>query len=152
LPWLIEITNKGFSGVDLSDILNVLEVFGSGLSWAILELEAEAKPDWSRNMSELREQIARSPSGLKLSWSELVSLAEDFEQVINGVFVGVRKGEPIPTLPLDQGLYESSEIVIHAFDTTLWEVCARDKTITEAIQNAFKGTRLLEGPRPESLS
>ena len=150
--WLVEITDKGFSGTDLSDILNVLEAFGPGLSWTILELEAEAKPDWSGNMSKLREQIARSPSCLKLNWSELVCLAGDLEQVIDGVFVGVRKGEPTPTLPLDRGLYESSEIVIHAFDTTLWEVCARDKTIIEAIQNAFRGTRLLEGPRPESSS
>ena len=128
---------------DLIDLLRLVAPEGPTLAWATIDLwtqlrEAAPLPN-GRRYGEFEAAIRAAPAGVRVSWDELLALAEAFQQVIDGVFVACQAGAPIPSL--DAGLtpqfYAACAIVLEALDSTLWRVYARDPAVLQRIRAAF---------------
>lgn len=146
---IIEIKDRDAQGgltVELTHILNLLAPEGRPLSWAILDLEATGDLGGGKDMLDLEQEIEQSPTGLLMSWDELVSLARAFFQVINTVIVGCKDAASVPKLHPEENLYASSEIVLEAIDSSLWRVYARDDKVLRRLQKAFRDVELLKQP------
>lgn len=146
---IIEIKDKDAQGglaVELTHILEVLVPEGCQLLWAILDLEATGDLGDGKNMLDLEQEVEQSPTGLLMSWDELVSLACAFFQVINTVIVGCKDATAVPKLHPEENLYTSNDIVLEAIDSSLWRVYARDDKVLRRLQRAFRDVKLLEQP------
>lgn len=137
---------QGVLAVELSNLLDLVTVEGSLLTWALLDLYATGDLGDDRSMLDLERQIAASPTGLLLSWDELRALASAFTQVIDGVFVGCRDVASIPPLHPKAELYARCEIVLEAVDSTLWTVYARDDRVLQRLQAAFHDVQAVAVP------
>lgn len=124
--------------IDLAKILDLLTPNEHRLFWTILDLEATGELGDGRNMLDLEEEIEQSPSGLHVSWDELVSLAHTFLQVINAVIVGYNRADSVPTLESRSNLYRSNEIVLEMIDSTVWRISAKDDGLIQKLQTALR--------------
>lgn len=133
---IIEINRNtdGILDVDLIDILNVIEAEGDALSWTLYDLEATGDLGDGNKMLDLEQEVRDSPTGLRLNWSDLVSLARRLFQVTNATLAG--SGAPIAASGLSE-VYAHSEIVLEAIDSSLWRVYAKSDSVIEKLKRAF---------------
>ncbi len=131
--------NPRLLALDLVDLLALVAPEGRQLVWAILELEGEGVlPD-----DRYRQEIEASPTGAVVNWDELVAIAHALKQVIWGVFVGCTDASAVPSLHPDADLYNPSEIVIEAIDSTYWRVYARDDRVLQRLGAAFRDVKMV---------
>ncbi len=138
---IIEIKDKNAKRiltVELAHILDSLEPEGHHLSWTILDLEATGDLGDGKNMLDLEQEIQQSPQGLHLSWDQLISFSRCFFQVINAVIVGGKDSTTVPILQPGGDLYQGSEIVVEAIDSSLWRIYARDEEVLQRFQRTFR--------------
>jgi hypothetical protein len=79
----------------------------------------------------LVQHVDSSPFGVPLSWESLADLLNNLVQVVDGNFVGCSDPAQVPRvqdtdLPT---LHHSCELVVTAFDSTLWWVSAPQPVI-----------------------
>lgn len=144
----IEIKDKAASGllaIGLTDILNIIGDEGNGLYWAILDLEARGDlASLGTSMLDLEQKIAVAPQGLIVNWDKLNAFAHAFDEVINGIFLGVKKTSYVPKLEPHVDLYSQSEFVIEAIDSSLWSVFSKDEKVIQQLQAKFHDIKLIE--------
>jgi hypothetical protein len=75
----------------------------------------------------VERQVAQSPSGLRITFAELVELASGLQQVIDGLFVAASDAAPLPTrTDPDLVILEQADVVLAAFDSSFWLISAPD--------------------------
>jgi hypothetical protein len=134
--------NPDVLDVGLDDILTAIEPFGEHLVWSILELNAEGRLTGQRTMRDLMEEVEQSPRGVVMDWPQLRAFARDVFQVVDGIFVGCRDAESVPALRPRADLFTSSEIVLQAIDSTLWQVYACDERVLRRIEQQWRSERV----------
>jgi hypothetical protein len=144
MPMAIEIrdvNNEGFLTFDLFDLLEQLRPEAEILNWHILDLEATGNLGPEINMLDFESSIAQSRDGVRFTWEQLVDLSRKLFQIMNLVLVGQKNSHMEISLMIDKKkLYESSEIVIEAIDSSLWLVYAKKDEIIHRLQLKFKQT------------
>jgi hypothetical protein len=127
--------------VTLADLLECIASEGRALTWTILDLEAVGELSDGRNMLDLEDRIAVSPYGLIVSWEWLVALAQDLEQVVNGLIVGVK--DPLMTRQISReaDFCAVSDLALEAVDSSLWSVYARDDRVLKRLRTRFRDTQ-----------
>lgn len=137
---IVEYTQSGSLAFDLKDLLTTLADWGSGLGWSVFSLRA-AGEDIVR-----LEAISDSPSGIVLSWRELLVLSGQVTQTYDGVFVGCVPGGTPPTQKRDREMEipDACELVIEAVDSTYWVVAAAAPGAIQALQARFSHTEPYE--------
>ena len=149
---LMDIDPLGFLAFDLQEVLEAIEPEGRHLSWSIRELEATAFADvLDRPINEFERLAANSPSGLAISWDELVALSRGLKQTINGTFVGTRVADSTGGLSDEKNRFDSDKVIIHAIDGTLWEVHTRQSSIVERFKNKFRRIKVIERKEAEAI-
>jgi len=139
MAFFVEI-HDGPLAFDLIDLLRIIEPEGGRLNWAIFELEALGQPKCG-NLLDLEKAANESESGLPMSWQELKELAENLLQVIWGLFVAVRPGQPFPSKqPLSQ-LLPHTELLLRAFDSSHWAIYAREDFFLKRLKGKFRDIR-----------
>lgn len=129
--------------VQLGDLLDAIPD-ADELVWSVMELWAVARDD-NTDFVTIERKAAESPTGLRLSTSELRELAARQMQLIDGIVVGYRDDPPTRS---DADLRASSEVVIEALDSTLWRISTRDRAVIDAVRRNYHDVRTVE---PESL-
>lgn len=132
---------KGFLAFDLRDILVQLPNAAWTLEWSVLELDALPAAGCELRVSSVSETVAASQRGVTLKWSELESLANSVLQIIDGKFAAYRPGSDLPVKGAN--VYEDSEYVIEAVDSTYWRVFSRDDAALGRLRKHFKEIRTL---------
>ncbi len=132
--------------VTLADLLECIAPVGRGLTWTILDLEAVGELSGKRNMLDLEEQIQASPHGLVVSWSELLTLAQELHQVINCVLAGMKAPSATAQIRRGTDTCAISDLVLEAIDSSLWSVFARDDRVLERLQRRFHDINFLPLP------
>jgi len=130
----------------LAELLECVASIGRDLTWTVLDLEAVGELGEGRNMLDLEAQIQASPHGLVVSWSELLTLAQELHQVISGVLAGVK--DPSATARIWRGTDSCaiSDLVLEAIDSSLWSVYARDDRVLQRLQGRFHDISFLTIP------
>jgi hypothetical protein len=116
----LTISDKDANGVlafDLRDLLNLVRCEAEDMHWTVSELECSG----SRS-AELQELAER---GARISGRELIALAADIEQVVDGEFCAYEKGHAKPTL------------IFRAIDSSAWDVTAEHEHLLEAFRGHF---------------
>jgi hypothetical protein len=127
--------------VTLADVLACIAPEGRALTWTILDLEAVGELSGGRNMLDLEDRIAASPPGLVVSWEWLVALAQELEQVISGLIVGVKDPSVTSQISREVDFCAVSEFVLEAIDSSLWSVYAPDDRVLKRLRARFRDTQ-----------
>lgn len=136
-------TTSGYLSFDLGDILSNLGLLCPSLDWYLLYIEAESLPGSGIHMLELERETSSSKHGKKLTWTQLVDLACGLSQTTNCVIVGVFPNCEPPQLPL-QKKYAEDKVIISAFDSTYWTVCAPQLEVIQQLRSTFRTTQMVE--------
>lgn len=97
--------------VTLSDILRLFDY--ERYRWRLLEIWAVARPESGVNLLELEREAQEAPTGIAMSATELVRLADRLEQVIDCELRGF-------SLELPDDADAVASIRVTATDSTLW--------------------------------
>jgi hypothetical protein len=138
---IYDLNESGVLAFDLVDVLRAIEPWRD-LEWRVLELEATGELKNGKSITALETSIAESSHGLQFKWEELMSLALNITQTINATIVGLQPGSRPPVFPIQAS--EGLEIVVEAFDTTLWAVSTRLTEVVDRIRTTFTKTKVLE--------
>ena len=116
----ITISDKSTMGVltfDLRDLLNLVRSEAIGMSWAVSDVECSGA-----RSAELQELAER---GVHISGRELVALANEIDQVVDGEFRAYEEGQSTPTL------------VFRAVDSSAWDVAAECEHLLDVFRGHF---------------
>lgn len=128
--------------VHLSDILNEIPK-GDSFKWSILNLEGMGKVE-EITIQDLEKEVDDSPKGLFLKWESLKELTTKLPQIIDMVLIGAQDESNLKHYPDDQEMYETCDIVIVMFDSSYWEVFAKNESLIQSFASKFKGVKFLE--------
>lgn len=128
--------------VNLPDILCEIQN-GNQFHWSILYLYTTGNLGEGKSIPEFEDQILESDRGFFLSWKDLNTLAEKFEQIYDIVILGSMNEDVIKRYNTDEEMYEACDIVIVMFDSSFWEVFAKDKGLIERWAKKFKDVEWL---------
>jgi hypothetical protein len=131
MPHTIDLYNDRSPDLTLSKILAGIEPFGKDLSWSIFHLWATGDLGDGKSILELEKLISSSPRGYFVTWEGLSELANHFDQVIDGQFIGCKDTNKIKRYEKDYDLYAFCDIVIEAKDSTVWRIHAKDPLVIE---------------------
>lgn len=119
----MQVRLSSWVGGQYVDMIDVLRMVGHNRwSWRMEEFEGVFKPGSDRNAVALEARLVAGDD-LLLSWSELMSFAEDLHQMIWGKLVALGHDDFTPVLTLD------------CLDSTAWELsaCTSDPAAIEAL-------------------
>jgi len=119
-------TNNGAS-IDFLYILKTINV-ESNLTWAILDLEAVASERGTFSMIDLESKIEKAATGLVMTGAEIIKIAEQLFQIVNGKFVAYRD-------------IEDPELVIESVDSSYWTIYSPDSRVLEKLSKTYKLTK-----------
>lgn len=128
----ITITDKDDRGglaVELKDILSVVGEAVSTSHWKLEGVEAYGSP-----AAEKLEEM--SDTGAIISGSELMNLASEVSQIVDGMFSGFEEGS------------ESPWITITAIDSSAYDVASERVDALEAIRASFQTVKYIPGMEP----
>lgn len=140
---IIRITDsqKNVLSFDLIDILSVIKPFASNLIWSVIALDAIDKD--GNELSDPLGSTKNSSEGHVLDWNDLFLLSQKFLQIMDGVFIACQERRVIPIKGSGDIDFSSCDIVIHANDSTCWDVITNDKRIIDALKNNFKRVEII---------
>lgn len=121
-----DLTERGFLAFDLADLLGVLGQQARESSWRCSVEDCISTEGAHPNLAD----AYNSPSGL--TGPQLLALASETRQVIDGVFEAFRHGERSPWLKLE------------AIDSTYWEVSAENPARLSVFQSRFADVENIE--------
>lgn len=138
----VEVSDLDETGVLALDLRDILRLIGPRpeLEWYLLELEAMGRLTGGETILELEKRITESPTGIRMSWTQLSELADQLTQTINATLVAVKPNAALPTLPLKQ--QPGLEIAIEAIDSTVWAISTNDQNLVGRFQKNFRKTRV----------
>jgi len=126
----------------LLDILNVISDC-HGLRWSILEIDCVLKEESGRSAVDIENAVFESPTGWCLRWDDLMGLAGDFFQVLDGIFVGCEPSvEPPRWRDENAKIIDVSSIYIEMFDCGPWVVCLRDESLLSRFEERFENLEI----------
>jgi len=128
---IFDLTEGGWLACELRDLLRLLAPRSLQATWTISAGHEDFEATGEGGV-EL-ERLAQRDS--QISGAELAALAEKTHQVIWGKFIG-----SLPTSP------EENWIVIHAFDTTFYEISTLDELVLQKIKSTFADVRPTDDP------
>lgn len=134
---------NGVICVALSDILREIQN-GHLLHWSILSLEASGHLGEGRSIPDFEEQIDESKNGLPIKWDDINTLATKFYQIINIIVIGCKDENLLHRYEDAQEMYETCDVVIEMFDSSYWEVFAKDEDLINKLAKKFRGITFLE--------
>jgi hypothetical protein len=140
-------SKTAYLACDLKDVLAVLGGYLGKWAWCVTDLDAFGEGAAGRVVEELCRQVERAkPLGVWLSSDELVSLAAQTAQTIDGTFVAFPsavKRENISETQLSIAAFPESaaELVVLVVDSSCLEVCAKDSTIPAHLRRHFQDVR-----------
>jgi len=134
---------------DLKDVLQALNGQFALAAWCITVLECVG----GERCEEACQAVEKSEgAGVWLSWDELVKLANQIDQTIEGEFLAfpreIEKAS-VTGQDLDLGHFPTSkaELAILAVDSSYFEVYAKNPEVLAALRHCFRDVRL-EDPSP----
>ncbi len=131
-----------FVTVELRDILP--EIYnGNELYWSILYLYSIGDLSGGKLIPISEDDITNSEKGFFLSWENLNLVAKNFEQIYDLVLIGCYNKDVIKRYNTDEEMYEACDIVIVMFDSSYWELFAKDKGLIERWAKKFKDVEWL---------
>lgn len=150
MPTIEIFQGRGASSFDLSEILALIEPFTDGLEWYAFEFEPtfllgkdgtnkQAPPEW---VLTLWHRIEEAENGIKVDFQEMKKFATYVGQTINALFIAIGSGGTPPVEPIDLNSPQY-DIVVQAFDATLWAVTSHDQTLIETIEKHFTDTKIV---------
>jgi hypothetical protein len=130
--------------VDLKDVLLALEKQLGKWTWYMRLLECVGG-EYSQAMCQAAE--SSEARGLWISEEDLLKLAQDLDQTIDGEWIAFPKAidpEQITQDDLNLGFFPTSkaELAIAVIDSTFVQVYAKDAAVITALQRHFKDVRL----------
>lgn len=150
MPTIEIFEGKGDLSFDLAQVLAVIEPSTSTLEWYAVEFEPTflVGPDGTKEQSppqwvlDLWHRIENCKNGIKVSWQELKEFAKHAGQTINALFIAIRPGHPPPVEPLDLNS-STYEIVVQAFDATMWAITSQNEALLDTLRKHFKDTKIV---------
>ena len=136
--------NKHFLSVTLYDLLTKLEGKFNKYHWSVYELTAIARGNANLNILQLEKEIAESPTGLHLSWNELLKLANGLEQVINLILVASNKEEDFIRFEDHNRWRNKFFLVIEIIDGDCWEVYSRDSELIKFLSKIYQNVKIVK--------
>ncbi len=131
--------------VNLNDILDVID-FGDSLHWSILFLWATGNLGEDKSMPLFERDIFKSENGLFISWQELKSLSNKFDQVIDLTLIGCKNKNFLRRYKTDREKYDNCDVVIKMIDSSYWEIYAKDECLIKKVKEMFNETEYLSEP------
>ncbi|WP_281630328.1 hypothetical protein [Vibrio sp. St2] len=115
--------------IRLSEILSNIPY--NDFVWSIIEFSGIGVAPDDLSMDDFEELIHGKSCGLIISWDNLKSLSEDFYQTFDCLIVGAKDIKNIQDFIEDESRINSCEVLLSVFDSTEWEVWARDSKLIE---------------------
>lgn len=143
---VIEIRDQhkdGYLAFDLKDVLQCIDVVGNLMYWTIYSIEATCSTSQPHceilvdGIASIEQEAASSPTGLRLGWGELCTLARDLEQTQNALIVGSIHSTPVRRAAIEE-LCKTCDVIIDAIDTTFWRVYSSRKEVIDTLQKTFR--------------
>jgi len=130
----------GYLAFDLKEILAALKPFIAQYSWRITG-------DLDITSNGANREIESLVDRADLSSDELERLSEKIIQTIDGTVVGYPRSASLPENrssehDVDNFPNSPAQLVIRAFDSSYFEVYAKDKRIVEELPRHFKDVRI----------
>ncbi|MGD9571122.1 MAG: hypothetical protein AB7V62_04475 [Thermoleophilia bacterium] len=123
---------------DLQQILRAIEPGVQGLEWRLLDLREAVQPEPpSDELERIIEAADQAEEGLVSDFGGLLRFADLCEQIVDGLFVGLRPGtKPPGRSDTDDRILEVSEVVVAVLDSSFWLVAGPD-TVLASARHAF---------------
>lgn len=148
----IEILDReqGYFSPELKEMLRVIGPFGEDLEWYVVEFEPafllgsdglanQHLPGWIR---ELLDEVRMASSGVRIDWTKLREFSMFVGQTESALLIATKPGEAAPVEPIDLN-NPVWEIVLQAFDASLWAVTSSNQALLDAITTAFRQTKVV---------
>ena len=114
------------------EVLGALQPEARELEWTILALgDTVAAEEPNRlDVLALEDQVQGSDTGLRMTFDELLRLAERFAQVIDALVVGCADASDFPRRQDDDAaILKAATITVAAFDSTFWLVSGPERVV-----------------------
>jgi len=128
--------------VKLGDFIDEINN-GESFYWSILYLYATGDLGEKMSMPVFETSINEAPSGLALTWSELQELSNKFWDLMDILIIGCSEKNQVRRYSSEKEMCESCDVVINKFDSSYWEVFAKNPTLIEKLANKFIDIRYL---------
>jgi hypothetical protein len=108
------------------EVLEACAPEAAALTWSVLDLTEAFAPEGSDlDVLALQRKVEASATGLVLDFDDLLRLVSRLQQVIDGIFIGCRDADRLPTrYATDQALLDQADMVLAAVDSSFWVVAA----------------------------
>jgi len=94
-------------------------------------------------MPAFETSINNASSGFALRWSELQELSNKFWDLMDILIIGCSDKSQVIRYSSEKKMYESCDVVIDKFDSSYWEVSAKDPMLIERLANKFVDVQFL---------
>ncbi len=111
------------SRVQLHDVLH--DIDGEGLVWSILFYYGIGAAPNGMAMPDFESLVKGKPTGLIMSWSDLVTFSKNLEQTIDCLIVAVRSSDDLISEELSCDDFSRCVSVVEARDSTDWAISHR---------------------------
>ena len=133
--------SAGRSILNLAQVLEMLPPSAAALVWAVQDLSVSGVSRPGLDVHELEAQTKRAPSGLVLSWVDLLALARRLTQVQEGVIIGSQDRDHMPPVGAESAVLANYPVVLEAVDSSYWLVHAVDPNLRLLLAKAFANVR-----------
>ncbi len=134
---------------DLIDIVERIEEQGKRFSWWVYYIGSiyheDVNPEDHGAILRFSRDLEKSATGLPILWPDLKQLADQTYQVINGVFLGYEEGAELFDAK-GKCIQENCEFIFVAFDSTNWQVFAKDEDIIRVFEKDFVDAKRIPAP------
>ena len=127
--------------VTLSNILRLLSSYKVH-HWSLIFLEAMGDLKSDRSMAQLQDDVSESTDGYHLSWEELLSLSESFDQVIEMTLLGCNSQDRLTRYSDESEMRSSCDFTIEMVDSSYWEVSSKNIDFLENLSNLSRSIKL----------
>ena len=137
-------SSKNVLTVTLTDLLEKIASSGCRLNWTILYVYATGNLGNEKSMLNFEDEVNNSKDGMLISWQELILLAPKFDQIYDILIIGCDDLRALKKYDDEKEMYEKCDLVLDLFDSSYWQIFAKNEIVIDTIKNSFNDTKMIE--------